>query len=470
MSPRRRSFARPLPLKPLAACLAALFAVTDSGATPAHPSGAVVVTNCLDSGAGSLRQAVISGPPGDPIDLTQLTCSQISLTSGRIDVNRDLLIQGPGPDLLTIDGTHTDRIFNQNGSNVLALYGLKLQRGYSSSFGGGCVYSKGPLQLNNTVITSCQVLDFGSSATYAGGGVLVNSSLTMINSSILNNQIYSSLGNAIGGGASVSGNVVLDHSTISGNSVTNASGQITSSGGIDVGGALVMMYSTISNNAVGGLPNSPGGVGGARVFQGAQISNSTISGNTVDGGVGGLMLYGSSTAPNVITSSTISGNTAAVIGGIYAHGQTKISNSTIAFNTETALAHGGGLRLAYTVADIESSIIASNTSSGTTQNIDLGIGGGVSGANDLIGPSGSVSLPPDTIQSDPELLALADNGGPTRTHALSSGSPAVDAGNNNASLTNDQRGTGFPRIIGAAPDIGAFEGVDTDRIFANGFD
>jgi hypothetical protein len=68
------------------------------------------------------------------------------------------------------------------------------------------------------------------------------------------------------------------------------------------------------------------------------------------------------------------------------------------------------------------------------------------------------------------LLALADNGGPTKTHALGPGSPAVDAGNNNASLTSDQRGTGFPRVIGVAPDIGASEGVDTDRIFANGFD
>ena len=470
MTSRRRSFARPLPLKPLAACLAAVLAVTDSGAAPTHPSGAIVVTNCLDSGAGSLRQAVISGAPGDPIDLTQLACSQISLTSGRIDVNRDLLIQGPGPDLLTIDGTHTDRIFNQNGPYVLALYGLKLQRGYSSAFGGGCVYSKGPLQLNDTVITSCQVLDFGSSATYAGGGVLVNSDLVMIDSSIVNNQIYSSLGNAIGGGASVSGDVLLDHSTISGNSVSNASGALTESGGIDIGGKLLMTYSTISNNAVGGLPNSPGGIGGARVVHGAQISNSTISGNTADGGVGGLMIYGSSASPNVITNSTISGNTAGAIGGIYARGQTTIQNSTIAFNTETAFANGGGLRLAYSVADIESSIIASNTSTGATQNINLGISGGVSGANDLIGPSGSVSLPPDTIGSDPMLLALADNGGPTKTHALGAGSPAVDAGNNNASLTNDQRGSGFARVLGAAPDIGAFEGVDTDRIFANGFD
>ena len=470
MSSRTRSSIRTLQLTPIAACLAALFGITDVPATPVHPNGAIVVTNCLDSGNGSLRQAVQTGAPGDPIDLTQLTCGQISLTTGRIDVNRDLLIQGPGPDVLAIDGTHTDRVFNQNGPYQLALYGVKLQHGYSSFFGGGCVYSKGPLLLNNTVITSCQVLDFASSGLYQGGGVLVDSTLSMINSSIVNNQIYSSLGGAIGGGAAVSGDVVLDHSTISHNSVSNASGGITESGGMDIGGKLFMMYSTISDNAVGGLPNSPGGTGGANIDGGAMISNSTISGNTADGGVGGLAIHSSAASPTVITNSTISGNTAGAIGGIYARGPTTIQNSTIAFNTETAFANGGGLRLAYSIADIESSIIASNTSAGSAQNINLGISGGVTGADDLIGPSPSVTLPPGTIQSDPLLLPLADNGGPTKTHALGVGSPAVDTGNNNAGLSTDQRGTGFARELGGGPDIGAFEGIDTDTIFANGFD
>ena len=465
-----RSRARTLPLRPLAACLAAVLGVTDAPARLAHPHGGFIVTNCLDSGNGSLRQAVIDAAPGDPIDLTQLTCGQISLTSGRIDIDRDLLIRGPGPDVLAIDGTHTDRIFNQNGAHQLALYGLKLQHGYSNAFGGGCVYSKGPLLLNDTVITSCQVLDFASSATYAGGGVLVNSTLSMIDSTLTNNQIYSSLGYAIGGGASVSGDVLLDHSTITHNSVSNASGGLTEIGGLDAGGKLVMMYSTISDNAVGGLVDAPGSIGGARALGGATISNSTISGNTADGGVGGLRIYGSAASPNTITNSTISGNTARSVGGVYARGPTTIRSSTIAFNTETAFANGGGLRLGYAVADIESSIIASNTSAGSAQNIGLGISGGVSGANDLIGASPSVTLPPGTIEADPQLLPLADNGGPTKTHALGSGSPALDAGNNDASLSTDQRGTGFPREVGAAPDIGAFEGVDTDTIFANGFD
>ena len=444
MPSRFRSLARPS-LRPLAACLAALFGASASEAAPPHPHGAVVVTNCLDSGNGSLRQAVQTGAPGDPIDLTQLTCGQISLTTGRIDVNRDLLIQGPGPDVLAIDGTHTDRVFNQNGNYTLALYGLKLQHGYADTFGGGCVYSNGPLLLNNTVITNCQVLDFGGSGNHLGGAVLANSTLVMINSKLTDNEIYSSLGNGFGGGAFVDGDAVLDHSTISGNVVSLASGGTGESGGLDIGGKLLMMYSTIADNTVSGLPNSPGAVGAASIDNGAVISSSTISGNSADGGVG-------------------------AIGAVYARGPTTIRNSTIAFNTETAFAHGGGLRLAYSIADIESSIIASNTSFGATQNIDFGISGGVTGANDLIGPSGTATLPPGTIQSDPRLLPLADNGGLTKTHALMPGSPAIDTGNNDAGLSTDQRGAGFARELGGGPDIGAYEGVDTDTIFANGFD
>jgi hypothetical protein len=63
----------------------------------------------------------------------------------------------------------------------------------------------------------------------------------------------------------------------------------------------------------------------------------------------------------------------------------------------------------------------------------------------------------DTIKAAPMLLPLADNGGPTRTHALAAGSPAIDAGNNLAGLVTDQRGSPFVRVAGAAPDIGAFE-------------
>src|SRR5262249_18411984 len=106
----------------------------------------------------------------------------------------------------------------------------------------------------------------------------------------------------------------------------------------------------------------------------------------------------------------------------------------------------------------------------TTQNIGLGIAGAVTGTNDLIGASPLVTLPPGTITSDPQLLPLANNGGPTETHELNPNSPAIDAGNNSAGVLADQRGAGFPRIVGAFPDIGAVEASITDTIFANGFD
>src|SRR5262249_5019042 len=71
--------------------------------------------------------------------------------------------------------------------------------------------------------------------------------------------------------------------------------------------------------------------------------------------------------------------------------------------------------------------------------------------------SGFLTSPGDLINVNPLLGPLQDNGGPTRTHALLPGSPALEAGDNAEAPAYDQRGPGFPRIAGAAIDIGAFE-------------
>jgi hypothetical protein len=69
------------------------------------------------------------------------------------------------------------------------------------------------------------------------------------------------------------------------------------------------------------------------------------------------------------------------------------------------------------------------------------------------------------------LLPLADNGGPTWTMALASGSPAIDTGANPLALDTDQRGEGYVRVFGAAADIGAYETQPVrDVIFVNGFE
>jgi hypothetical protein len=65
----------------------------------------------------------------------------------------------------------------------------------------------------------------------------------------------------------------------------------------------------------------------------------------------------------------------------------------------------------------------------------------------------------DLLDVDPKLGPLQDNGGPTQTHALLEGSPAIDAGDNTDAPEFDQRGEGFPRIdpVTGIIDIGAFE-------------
>jgi hypothetical protein len=449
-----------LSLHPLAASLALVFAAI--GVSHA----AVVVQNCKDSGAGSLRQAVIDNTSG-PIDLTQLSCSRITLTSGAINVQRAQLIQGPGAALLEIDGAHLDRVFSQTSTNPLALYGVTIQNGYATSFGGGCIYAAGTLQLKDSVVRKCSVLDSADSGTVKGGGVQTHGDLIAINSSIIDNQLYSALGNAFGGGALVDGQAVLDHSTISGNVVSNA-GDIAAVGGIDVSGVLTMMYSTVSDNRASGSLTSLGSIGGVRAFGGTTITQSTISGNSAGGTTGGLRLY-ALTAPNTIINSTISGNTARGVGGLYASGNTSIKNSTIAFNVETTSHSGGGLRIASSSTTLQSTIIAANTSGGgVAQNIGFGVSSSIAGSNNLIGPSPPI-VPVDAIV-DPKLFPLHDNGGATKTHALRAGSPAINAGNVVSGYTVDQRGAGFPRVVGASADIGAYEGVDTDSIFFNGFD
>jgi hypothetical protein len=82
----------------------------------------------------------------------------------------------------------------------------------------------------------------------------------------------------------------------------------------------------------------------------------------------------------------------------------------------------------------------------------------------------NASLPGDTLADDPLLLPLANNGGPTQTHAFRDGSPAFGNGNNNSSLGTDQRGSGFPRTVNGTTDIGAFQQQVRDVVFASGFD
>lgn len=470
-----------LPLRPLAAAFAlalALDAHALAHATTRAPES-IVVQNCNDAGAGSLRDAVNNAADGDTIDLTQLQCSTISLSTGAILIGTTgLTLQGPGAHRLTLSGAGDDgwSLLYDIGGGTLKIDGVDLELGskYRSDniARGGCVYTNGDLVLNDSRVSLCGV--HANTYTAAGGALYAYGSATITYSEIDTAGLTTS-GYARGGCVFAHGDVVLAYSSLSG--CRNATPTHGFGGGLYVGGNLLMKYSTIRDSV---NDDAETGIGGGIYARGdANIFWSTISGNsaTVGGGIALMNDSGGHTAG--IVDSTISGNVAHAAGGIAAFVPVAIQNSTIAFNTANVgnttpigYAWSGGLAVRASPVTITSTIVANNDvhyPDGRDERSDIGgdIPIDVGGSASLVIDSAQV-VPPDTIIADPLLAPLADNGGLTRTHALLSGSPAIDTGNDDGWDT-DQRGPGFPRVQNGHADIGAYE-VDPDVIFRNGFD
>ena len=162
-----------------------------------------------------------------------------------------------------------------------------------------------------------------------------------------------------------------------------------------------------------------------------------------------------------ITNSTISGNHSVQGhgGGIINFSSLTITNSTIASNVAVSIDKAGGIRNVSGTFTIANTIFANNTPDNCWEQVPL-----ISDGHNL-SSDGSCSLniaSGNLLNVDPLLGALADNGGPTLTHALLPGSPAIDTGDDSVlgsphNLSTDQRGAGFPRLQGAHVDIGAFE-------------
>lgn len=200
--------------------------------------------------------------------------------------------------------------------------------------------------------------------------------------------------------------------------------------------------------------------------------------NAASGGAIHAVIPGAGTAfITTIRNSTFYGNKAQNGGGIsISTGAilTTLANTTI--NGNIASLTGGGLRVLGTVSNLRSTIIAQNMA---PSGPDVFVGGaGVISASsfNLIGvdsghtitngvDNNKVGTVGDAL--DPLLWPPQDNGGETFTQALLPGSPAINMGANPLLLANDQRGTGFPRTIGAQTDIGSFEffpDLDSDGV------
>ena len=254
--------------------------------------------------------------------------------------------------------------------------------------------------------------------------------------------------------------LTLQSTTISGGGVEYSEG-----GGIHVdgGGTLALVESTVSGN---------GANYGAGIYNSGTVTltRSTLSGNGASDFGGGLYNAGTAT----LTNSTVSGNGAFYGGGLHNKGSVTLTHSTVSGNNAT---HGGGLTNLNGTTTLSKSLIAGNGAGsgrevkqlgGTITASDLNLFGhsgfthaqsfyGFSpGATDINatsnGPGGGTAL---TSMLGP----LAFNGGLTQTHALVTGSPAMNAyppdGSGACSVATDQRDV--PRPRSANCDIGAFE-------------
>lgn len=347
---------------------------------------------------------------------TIVLLKDVVLTGSLPEVASVITLNGNGHSL---SGANTYQVLVTQSSGNLTLNNVTVKDGYALYNNGGCLQNDGSLTLNNSLVTGC-------GATYYGGGI-DNRGTLILNDSVVSNNTAG----YYGGGIANNGTATLNLSSLSGNLAYLGGGGIFS--GLSGTPSLTIKYSTVSNNS------SPAG-GGIELGYGTLIlRGSTISSNTAVAYGGGIASFGSSV---LIENSTLTGNTA---------------------NNQ-----GGGLYLGSGTMTLYRSLISGNHAStsgdeiygNVTANYNvIGYGGSARSANftpgysDII-PAVSVAL------ADILNPTLADNGGPTLTHALVAGSPALDAAPSGVcTSTTDQRGA--VRSYGAGCDAGAVEVRET---------
>jgi hypothetical protein len=466
----------------------ALPTITTSMAIVGPGSGTLTVTRDPNTTA-SFPIVAVAAPVSRLVAISGLT-----VTGGN---QSGLSLSG----LVTLtDATVTNNSNTSNGGGIRASGQLTLHHCTvannitgTNGGGGGIVFS-GTLDVEDSDIASnsCGPGANGGGIYCAGGSLTVNQS-----------TIRDNIG-GFGGGLYVSGPAVIANSQIADNSCSLSVFGYSGGGGMAIrfGAAVTVQNSSITGNSAGlGLVaiygfgnNLPALGGGIRVMAGATLTlvSSTVSGNTCEGGapgVGGGIYFGSPSYlanPHpgggvTIRDSTVADNVSPIGGGVglgdVPSGTVLVQNSTVTGNTATGAdlspGYGGGGLGQYSVTPtsatvtLQNTVIAGNTAVNGRPDLAIDSAGvTVTADHCLLGAADTVTLTTGSANNlagtvavplDPKLAPLADNGGPTQTCALLAGSPALNSGSNPAALTSDQRGTGFGRAVGTAPDIGAYE-------------
>ncbi len=336
------------------------------------------------NGVTTLREAVrlANADPDETLMVFDLPPGPqtITLTGHELLVTEAAVIAGPGPELLTIDANGGSRVWHIGAGVTAGLTDMTVTGGdaaqEATNRGGGIYNDHGTLTIRNLVVAD--------SSAERGGGIFSD-----------------------GDNGAAKMNII--DSTIRDNTAPpNGAGCVGFGGGIFNSGFSGIAEMTISGTTVS---NNHGGCGG-----------------------GGILNAGSTATTLTIENSTISGNTNEDTGGGIQNqdGTLMLLQSTVTNNS--ADAEGGGVwNFANGVVRFASTIVANNNAP-TGPDLRIAAGSGatfVSLGHNLIGDSTDSSFVPnrtDLVNSDPLLDDLADNGGPTQTHALLAGSPAMNAG------------------------------------------
>jgi len=461
----------------------------------------ITVSSLADSGSGSLRAAVASAAAGDVINIT--ATGTLTLTSGEIALTRALTINGPGSALLTLSGNDASRLFKVSVTTAGAadapvlLSGMTLSAGRAAgscpapaSGSGGAIAATESLSLTDVVITA-------SHAARNGGAIAwvvrrAGQALTLNNVSLSGNSAgcAGATAGALGGGlfagydaaatAGSSGTLTINASTFATNTALRSGGAIALAGPVN----LTVTASRIVGNAAtaefgGGVYLAPPALSTLATPQ-ASFVRSEIADNTAALAGGGIAVANAAAALQGnaqrsalgISNSTVSGNAVSAVNAdaaaINLAGNTGLTlhNSTVAANRLSAASSGASIARSVCAGSVEplatlTSAIVAQTNDGASPWQDIGDSGATltqpwSASNTLVRRAAvTLSGSANITGSDPQLIALAWNGGSTRSHALASSSPAINAGSNPLALAIDQRGAA--RSYGAAADMGAIE-------------
>jgi len=342
-----------------------------------------------------------------------------------------LLIQGGGIGSTIVDGGGLNIVFNIGFKASVTLSKMTIQNGINSAsqgLGGGVSSIGTKLTIENCLITNNSVSDG------AGGGVGMEvGSLTISNSTLSNNNAFGGGGGLFFATISPKPSATITNSTISGNSANEGAGIL-----IGASSKATIRSSTISGNTAVAVLGSPA-LGGGIFIDGKPLSvlDSTISDNVAQGPTSHGGGIDSLNATVTLNNVTISGNTAAIGGGIDTHvGKSfKSSNSIIAINTGTTLAPDCDGNLVSTGYNLLFDTTGCSISGKASTDID--------GQDPLLQPL-FLNLPGTTETQEPQMTSPA----------LEAGNPGTPNGSGGHCLPTDQRGV---KRLPHKCDIGAYQ-------------